>query len=133
MANKLTDSLEVPLVHPDVEQMIISKVADQYGLQGDQRNLLFAIRKAENGKQGKEFGVLNKQAMRFKNDPDPTKSLAIQAMWAAGSIKNHYKGDLNEFAKRWAPVGVSNDPTNLNKNWVKNVSYFMGDQDGQDS
>lgn len=27
-------------------------------------------------------------------------------------------------SKSYAPVGSKNDPTNLNKNWIKNVKYF---------
>lgn len=34
--------------------------------------------------------------------------------------------DYIEFlGSRYAPVGASNDPTNLNVNWVKNVKYFI--------
>ena len=32
---------------------------------------------------------------------------------------------LECLAKRYAPVGVTNDPTNLNKNWLKNVLYYL--------
>ena len=28
-------------------------------------------------------------------------------------------------SKTYAPVGVANDPKGLNKNWVKNVKYFL--------
>lgn len=132
MANSMTTALSKPTLDGGVEKQVISKVADQYNLNDEQRSLLFAIRKAENGSQGKEFGVLKPEAMRFKDDPDPLKSLTIQAMWAAGTIKKKYKGDLKDFASKWAPVGASNDPGGLNKNWVKNVSYFMENQDGQD-
>jgi len=108
------------------EYQIISKVADEYGLTDEQRKLLFSIRQAENGEQGKEFGVLNDEAMRFAKDPDKFKSLDIQARWAAGTIKKRYTGDIDSFAKRWAPIGAKNDPKNLNKNWAKNVKYYMG-------
>lgn len=40
----------------------------------------------------------------IKTDPDRLK--AFVAFWGA----------------RWAPVGVANDPTNLNANWVSNVT-----------
>jgi regulator of RNase E activity RraA len=32
---------------------------------------------------------------------------------------------LPELARKWAPVGVANDPKNLNKNWLGNVRKFM--------
>lgn len=128
MANSTTKALATPVIDPKLESQIITKVAEQYKLTPEQQSLLFAIRKAENGSQGKEFGVLVPEAMRFAADPDPYKSLTTQAMWAAGTIKKRYKGDLKEFANRWAPVGADNDPNNLNANWVKNVSYFMENQ-----
>lgn len=31
---------------------------------------------------------------------------------------------IPEIASRWAPIGAGNDPTNLNSNWVNNVSDF---------
>lgn len=39
------------------------------------------------------------------------------------------QGDFLEFlAKRYAPIGAKNDPTNLNKNWLKNVRWFLKKQ-----
>lgn len=36
------------------------------------------------------------------------------------------KGDFIVFlGNRYCPVGTANDPTNLNKNWVRNVKYFL--------
>ena len=36
------------------------------------------------------------------------------------------KGDFIAFlGSRYCPIGASNDPTGLNKNWVKNVRYFL--------
>jgi hypothetical protein len=125
MANDLTQALAQPAFD---EATIIDAVAQQYELTERERKLLYAIRKAEQGKQGKEFGVLTPEAMRFANDPDPTKSFKIQAMWAAGTIKKRFKGDLKKFADRWAPIGAGNDPTNLNENWLNNVKYFMGEK-----
>jgi len=37
------------------------------------------------------------------------------------------QGDFVEFlSKRYCPIGATNDPTGLNKNWLKNVRYFLG-------
>lgn len=97
--------------------------------------LAFSIRKAEAGKQGKEFGVLAPKA-GMKPGETPEQTLDRQAGWAAATIvKNRKrfqegggKGDFIQFmGGRWAPIGVSNDPTNLNKNWVPNVSKFHKD------
>jgi hypothetical protein len=118
--------LSKQLAKPVVDELsIINSVADAYGLDEKSRRLLYAIRKAENGAQGKEFGVLNSEAMRFADDPDPAKSFKIQAMWAAGTIKKRFKGDLKSFADRWAPIGAENDPEGLNKNWLKNIEFYM--------
>lgn len=36
------------------------------------------------------------------------------------------QGDFLEFLqKRYAPIGAKNDPTGLNKNWLRNVRYFL--------
>lgn len=39
----------------------------------------------------------------------------------------HKKYDtyLEFLASRYAPVGADNDPKNLNKNWIKNVTLFL--------
>lgn len=107
------------------EVTVMDQVASEYGLSPAQTKLLMAIRKAENGRVGREFGVLNSQAMRFT---DPIKSFRTQAKWAAGTIRKRYTGDLEAFAKRWAPIGASNDPSNLNANWLDNVKNFLASE-----
>ena len=32
---------------------------------------------------------------------------------------------ISFLGSRYAPIGVSNDPKNLNKNWIGNVKYFL--------
>ena len=105
------------------EESVISRVAKSYSLNPEQTKLLKVIRLVENGGPGKEFGVLTPQAMRFKNNPQ--KSLETQAKWAAGTIKNHYDGNIDRFAKRWAPLKAKNDPKGLNKNWAQNAKFYM--------
>lgn len=37
------------------------------------------------------------------------------------------KSDFISFlGSRYCPVGAKNDPTNLNRNWIKNVRYYYG-------
>ncbi len=105
---------------PPAEQVILHEVADQYGLQGDARKLLFVIRVVENGGPGKELGVLHPQAQRFKGDY--TRSLKCQAAWAAGTIRRRWMGDLDAFGKRWCPPNAHA----LNRNWTRNVKALMG-------
>lgn len=125
MPLKTNSLVKQKLLLPEWEIRIINEVADEYGLKGPARRLLFVIRKVENGPKGREFGVLNPQAMRYKDDPDPTKSFRLQAQWAAGTIKKRFNGDLKAFANRWAPIGAKNDPRGLNKNWYRNAKYYM--------
>ena len=103
------------------EDEVINKVAKEYGLDEVGTDLLFSIREVENGRQGREFGVLRPEAMRFEKSEDPMKSFEIQAKWAAGTIRDRFTGDLKAFADRWAPIGAANDPDNLNANWLPNI------------
>ena len=47
---------------------------------------------------------------------------------------NLYRGaglvTIPEIQSRWAPLGVANDPLNLNSNWVANVSRYYADLGG---
>jgi len=41
------------------------------------------------------------------------------------------QGDFIEFlGSRYCPIGAKNDPTELNKNWVKNVKFFLKTKKG---
>ena len=112
---------------PEWELDTIMRIADEIGV--DPRYLA-AIRIAENGGPGREFGVLSVSAPTYEE----------QARVAAISIRNNigrYESatgssaidDLGrltqaftEFmANRWAPVGAENDPTSLNRYWPRNV------------
>ena len=87
--------------------------------------IVAAIRHAENGRAGREYGVLHPKALG--------KSYRTQAGWAAATVQKQFdrwvkagkKGTfLESLARRYCPVGVKNDPTGLNKHWLKNVTYF---------
>jgi len=36
------------------------------------------------------------------------------------------ESDIDCLARRYAPIGAENDPDNLNKNWKKNVLFYLG-------
>jgi len=84
--------------------------------------LLLAIREAERGRKGFEFGIV------AAKDTD----LKTQAEWACATVRKNFErfaesGEKDFIAflgKRWAPVGAENDPQGLNKFWVDNVRYF---------
>ena len=90
--------------------------------------IVAAIRYSENGKAGKEFGILHKRC------PNTFRG---QAGWCAATVQKNYDRWLRTKPKecttqefivflgaRYCPIGAKNDPTNLNKNWVRNVTYF---------
>lgn len=90
----------------------------------DVERLSQAIFKAEGGNRAKKpFGVLS---IRVKDKLHAKK--ICQA-----TIRNNYKrwvkagrkGDfINFLASKYAPVGVANDPSNLNVHWAKNVRFW---------
>ena len=112
---------------PDEEQAVILRVAAEIGVPAA---FLAAIRIAENGRPGREFGVLSEQADTYE----------AQCRTAALSVRNNLyryvlrfkewpvdaQGGLSEaftkfMAARWCPVGAANDPTGLNAHWPGNV------------
>jgi hypothetical protein len=86
--------------------------------------IVAAIRYAENGGAGREYGILHKRVK-------PT--YRSQAGWCAATVQKNYDrwvaaGSEGEFivflGKRYCPVGADNDPNGLNKHWVKNVTHW---------
>lgn len=41
--------------------------------------------------------------------------------------KKSHPDFITFLASRYCPVGAGNDPKNLNKNWIKNVRYFLNE------
>lgn len=87
--------------------------------------IVAAIRHAENGRAGREYGILHPKALG--------KSYRTQAGWCAATVQKHYdrwtkaggRGDfLESLARRYCPVGAGNDPTGLNRHWLKNVRHW---------
>jgi len=88
--------------------------------------ILLAIRKAENGKKFKEFGILHPKCDRtMKSRPNDT--LDIQAGWCAATIKKNRrrwngKGSFIVFlGSRYCPP----DAHLLNKHWIGNVNHWV--------
>jgi len=115
------------------EYAIIMKAAERNGIgKYDYDNLavLFAIRVAENGRRGREFGVLHPNALGRDGETWQV-TLDRQAGWCAATIMKNRKrwadaGMKESFivflGKRYAPVGADNDPKNLNRHWIGNVT-----------
>jgi len=88
--------------------------------------VVYAIRRSENGGPGREFGILVKGVDTYRQ----------QAGWCAATVRKNYERWLKTkpadpmnipvfivfLGSKYCPVGASNDPTGLNKNWVGNVT-----------
>ena len=109
-----------------VELPTITKAAERNGIQRDSDDfrLLCAIRLAENGRPGREFGIMNPKA----------NTLDKQAGWCAATIMNQHKrfGSakvtpefIHSLAKRYCPIGCDTD-NGTNQYWERNVTYFYG-------
>lgn len=108
------------------EYDIIKKAADRNNCIKDDFIILLAIRKAENGPPGLEFGIMHPRA---KNT-----NLDTQAGWAAATIvKNRVRWEkagkkedyITFLGRRYCPVGAENDPSGLNRNWIRNVNHWV--------
>ena len=111
------------------ELPVILRAAERNNCKGDDFLILLAIRKAENGGPGREFGVLHPKCLA-EIEIHPQDSLNIQAGWSAATIiKNRLRwkvagrpGEFIDFlADRYCPASA--DPQD-NKNWKANVKYF---------
>jgi hypothetical protein len=101
---------------------VIRKVAERNGVAYGTSDfyLLLAIRRAENGGAGKQFGILSKTARTLD---------AQAANCACTIIKQHRRSGLvkvddayiRSLAARYCPVGASND-NGTNQFWIKNVT-----------
>jgi len=115
------------LLHlPAIEIAHIQAAARAYGVDPA---LLAAIRVAEGGGPGREMGLVNENFVRpFR----ARYGTAAQYYAAAANLRTarydhnlksqRGRPDIAAIGAVWAPVGASNDPNGLNKNWVANVS-----------
>lgn len=87
--------------------------------------IVAAIRFAENGGPGREYGILHPRV-------EPT--YRSQAGWCAATVQKNWDrwggaGSPGSFiaflGARYCPIGADNDPTGLNSHWVSNVNHFL--------
>jgi hypothetical protein len=126
------------------ETETIERVAAEYGVDP---SFLASLRKTENGRRGREFGVLAPAAMI-----EDERSLERQAQWAAGTIiktvaryesatgqqaLDPYSGRYTAAFIRYfsgggpgyagyAPLNAANDPSGLNANHLRNLLSYYG-------
>ncbi len=92
-----------------------------------------AVRKAENGAPGREFGVLTLKAPTYSEQLEACCATVRNRMvehpprlrvrlLTSGISRLCLNDDwIDWFAARWAPLGAANDPNSLNVNWSNNV------------
>ena len=92
----------------------------------DNNIIVNAIYKAEGGKNTKyPYGIVS---IDTKGDEEYARKICYN------TVRNNkkrflkqskYKDYIEFLGSRYCPVGAKNDPTGLNKNWIKNVKYFI--------
>jgi TP901 family phage tail tape measure protein len=107
---------------------LMEKYGNMYGISPA---LLAAIAMHETG-NGTSSAVRNKNnafGIMGSNGLKSFTSLEESIKYAASLLKKNYidKGltTVEAIQKKYAPVGVANDPTGLNKNWVNGVNKFL--------
>lgn len=100
-----------------------------------------AIRHTENGGDGKQFGVLGVGADTYQDQLRvATRTIAgLVAGYPANPFSaimveinglkclRYAPAFLKTVQQHWAPIGATNDPTNLNSNWLDNVTQAYTD------
>ena len=89
--------------------------------------IVVAIRYAENGRAGREYGILH---------PRVKPTYRSQAGWCAATVQKNYdrwmpstpdQDTLEAFIEflgsKYCPIGADNDPTGLNNHWTSNVLH----------
>ena len=86
----------------------------------DFKKLITAIRKIENGGEGRQFGILNKKADTFRRQAGWCAATCWKN-WVRWQRTNQETPYLLFLADKYAPLGAENDPTGLNANWLPNL------------
>lgn len=107
-------------------------ILNQYPLLVNPYAFMLAVRMCEQGRKGREFGVLAQGAVDtdLETQAEWTMSTLIKdtKRWHTGSLakgkKEDYPSFVFYFADKWCPIGADNDPNNLNKNWLPSFQKF---------
>lgn len=95
---------------------------------------LVALRKAERGGPGREFGVLAVPAPMYEDQlrvaGNSFRNALVRYTRATRSLnaRDHMgffaEPFLDSFSDRWAPIGAENDPKGLNRHHARNLKKF---------
>jgi hypothetical protein len=136
----------------------IMKIAEEYFSKGDIEYpvnpyaLLFAIREAEKGRKGFEFGIISakntdletqcryacetiinnvKRFYQYLQEGERSAlserredELCSRSVEGKPGFPLKYNDFITFLGSRYAPAGADNDPHNLNSHWVRNVKFF---------
>lgn len=112
---------------PTTEKLLINDAASRAAV--DPR-FLGALRRAENGGPGREFGVLSVPAPTYEDQvrlAAVSIRRSVQRFEATGRAaidpaSGRYTDEfIHFFSKRYAPVGAANDPAGLNRHHARNL------------
>ncbi len=126
---------EVETIFKVVDEYLESNkdVLAKYPLLVNPYAFMLAVRMCEQGRPGLEFGVMAAKDTDLKTQAEWTMATLIKdtQRWhtnklANGKNRSDYASFIHYFADKWAPIGASNDPNNLNKNWLPNFLKFYG-------
>lgn len=107
-------------VHAEENDVAIAlRTAREYELSPFQTQALLCVRVIENGRPGRDYGILHPHALG--------RGQLTQARWAAGTVRKRLpdRAALASFARRWAPMGAANDPHDLNRHWLSNMETCL--------
>jgi hypothetical protein len=118
---------------PEWEQILILDAAGRFDVDAA---ALAALRLAENGGPGREYGVLSVPAPTYQEQLDVAarsfKNSEARYREATGlpardDAGRYTDGFLRFFSARWAPLGADNDPRGLDEYHAGNlVAYYAG-------
>lgn len=83
--------------------------------------IVAAIRHAENGGKGREYGILHPRVKPTYRSQAGWCAATVQKNWDRWAKAGHPGNFIDFLGNRYCPVGAKNDPKGLNKHWIKNV------------
>lgn len=108
-------------------------MSEPFRVPPDMARLINAMVRAEGGEQAFIRAVQKSLPgiKTFSDAWDVARNTVLHALW------DYTQPTMHEFVEflgnRWAPIGVDNDPTGLNRNWISNVSEILGLSDGPET
>ena len=117
---------------PQTEQETIRRIGQAQNVDPE---FLAALRRTENGRAGREFGVLSVPAPTYEDQARiAAQTIAAnrqrfeaQGQAATDPISGRFTPDfIRFFSSAYAPLGAANDPTGLNQAHAGNLARFYG-------